>query len=70
MRDAEERDGIDLSPLTTERFVAVVPAARGDRVEATAPAADPLSEAQDPSTPSGCHLKATRRSRPPLTMRP
>ncbi|MFH9090550.1 LysR family transcriptional regulator [Streptomyces sp. NPDC017673] len=46
VRDAEERDDIDLSPLMTERFVAVVPtehpAARGDRVEATALAADPL----------------------------
>ncbi|WP_413759740.1 LysR family transcriptional regulator [Streptomyces sp. MMBL 11-3] len=46
VRDAEERDGIDLSPLRTERFVAVVPAehpaARGDRVEAAALAADPL----------------------------
>lgn len=46
VRDPEERDDIDLSPLTTERFVAIVPAehpaARGDRVEATALAADPL----------------------------
>ncbi|MEW2491803.1 LysR substrate-binding domain-containing protein [Streptomyces sp. NPDC048411] len=46
VRDAEERDDIDLSLLTTERFVAIVPtehpAARGDHVKATALAADPL----------------------------
>jgi DNA-binding transcriptional LysR family regulator len=46
VRDTEERDDIDLSLLATERFVAVVPtehpAARGDDVEATALAADPL----------------------------
>ncbi|MFE7352136.1 LysR family transcriptional regulator [Streptomyces sp. NPDC057543] len=46
VRDADERDDIDLSLLTTERFVAVVPAehpaARGNHVEATALAADPL----------------------------
>ncbi|MEV5609108.1 LysR substrate-binding domain-containing protein [Streptomyces sp. NPDC052225] len=46
VRDAEEQDGIDLSPLTTERLVAVLPsehpAAQGDRVEAAALAADPL----------------------------
>ncbi|MFD8381337.1 LysR family substrate-binding domain-containing protein [Streptomyces sp. NPDC059679] len=46
VRDAEERDGITLSPLATERFVAVVPAehpaAQGDHVAATALAADPL----------------------------
>ncbi|WSY96369.1 LysR family substrate-binding domain-containing protein [Streptomyces sp. NBC_00873] len=46
VRDAEEQDDIDLSLLTTERFVTVIPtehpAARGDHVEATALAADPL----------------------------
>ncbi|MFB6716726.1 MULTISPECIES: LysR family transcriptional regulator [unclassified Streptomyces] len=46
VRDAEQRDDIDLSLLTTERFVAVIPAdhpaAKADRVEATALAADPL----------------------------
>ena len=46
VRDAEEQDAIDLSLLTTERLVAVVPtehpAARGDHMEATALAADPL----------------------------
>ncbi|GAA3482457.1 LysR family transcriptional regulator [Streptomyces yanii] len=46
VRDAEERDGIDLSLLATERFVAVVPAehpaAGGDHVKPAALAADPL----------------------------
>ncbi|MFG3551538.1 LysR family transcriptional regulator [Streptomyces sp. NPDC047725] len=46
VRDAEERDDIDLSPLTTERFVAVIPAehpaARSDHVEARTLSADPL----------------------------
>ncbi|WP_424860263.1 LysR family transcriptional regulator [Streptomyces sp. MMS24-I29] len=46
VRDAEERDDIDLSLLTTERFVAVLPAehpaARGSHVQATALATDPL----------------------------
>ncbi|MFR9793892.1 LysR family transcriptional regulator [Streptomyces sp. MB22_4] len=46
VRDAEERDDVDLSLLMTERFVAVIPAehpaARGGRVEAAALAADPL----------------------------
>ncbi|WP_454314663.1 LysR family substrate-binding domain-containing protein [Streptomyces phaeoluteigriseus] len=46
VRDAEERDDVDLSLLTSERFVAVVPkehpAAGGDHVEARALAADPL----------------------------
>ncbi|MFG2957621.1 LysR family substrate-binding domain-containing protein [Streptomyces sp. NPDC048291] len=46
VRDAEERDDIDLSLLTTERFVAGIPtehpSARNDHAEATALAADPL----------------------------
>ncbi|MBO1414195.1 LysR family transcriptional regulator [Streptomyces sp. FH025] len=46
VRDAEERDDIDLALLATERFVAVVPAdhpaAEGDQVEAAALATDPL----------------------------
>ncbi|MFB7510155.1 LysR family transcriptional regulator [Streptomyces broussonetiae] len=46
VRDAEERSGIALTPLATERLVAVVPAhhpaARGDRLGVTALAADPL----------------------------
>ncbi|MFF4667440.1 LysR family transcriptional regulator [Streptomyces sp. NPDC001282] len=46
VRDAEERDDIDLSLLTTERFVAVLPAehpaAGGSHVQATALATDPL----------------------------
>ncbi|MGW3180011.1 LysR family transcriptional regulator [Kitasatospora sp. NPDC001119] len=46
VRDAEERDDIDLALLATERFVAVVPAdhpaARGERVQPAALAADPL----------------------------
>ncbi|MFJ9844789.1 LysR family substrate-binding domain-containing protein [Kitasatospora sp. NPDC101155] len=46
VRDIEECDDIDLALLTTERFVAVVPAdhpaAEGDRVEAAALATDPL----------------------------
>jgi DNA-binding transcriptional LysR family regulator len=46
VRDAEERDGIALSPLITERFVALVPAshpaARGSRVKPAALRADPL----------------------------
>ncbi|BCL25259.1 LysR family transcriptional regulator [Streptomyces aurantiacus] len=46
VRDAEERDGIALFPLTSEPFVGVVPAdhpaAKGERLEAAALAADPL----------------------------
>ncbi|MER5793319.1 LysR substrate-binding domain-containing protein [Streptomyces sp. NPDC001980] len=46
VRDAEERDDIALSLLTTERFVAVIPtehpAASSDHAEATALATDPL----------------------------
>lgn len=46
VRDPEERDGIDLALLTSERLVAVVPtahpAAKGDQVDARALAADPL----------------------------
>ncbi|MEU3562718.1 LysR substrate-binding domain-containing protein [Kitasatospora sp. NPDC006786] len=46
VRDAEERDDIDLALLTTERLVAVVPtdhpAAGNGRVKAAALAADPL----------------------------
>jgi DNA-binding transcriptional LysR family regulator len=46
VRDAEQRDDIDVSLLTTERLVAVIPtehpAARGDHIDVTALAADPL----------------------------
>ncbi|MGW0769409.1 LysR family transcriptional regulator [Streptomyces sp. NPDC002676] len=46
VRDADERDDVDLSLLTAERFVAVVPAqhpaARGEQVEAAALGGDPL----------------------------
>lgn len=46
VRDPEERDGIALSPLSTERFVAIVPAthpaANGSRVIPAALRADPL----------------------------
>ncbi|MGW3135545.1 LysR family transcriptional regulator [Streptomyces sp. NPDC001139] len=46
VRDAEERDDIDLSLLALERFVAVVPAehpaAKGDRLDVRDLAADPL----------------------------
>jgi DNA-binding transcriptional LysR family regulator len=46
VRDAEKRDDIDLSLLTSERFVAVVPtehpAAEGGQVEARELATDPL----------------------------
>ncbi|MFJ9118928.1 LysR family transcriptional regulator [Streptomyces sp. NPDC102394] len=46
VRDAEERDDIDLSLLASERFVAVVPAehpaAKGDRLDVRELAADPL----------------------------
>ncbi|WP_037914597.1 LysR family transcriptional regulator [Actinacidiphila yeochonensis] len=46
VRDPEEHDEIDLSPLATERFVAVVPAehaaAGRDRVDVSELAADPL----------------------------
>lgn len=46
VRDAEERDDVDLLPLAEEPFVAVVPAehpaARRDRVAAAALAAEPL----------------------------
>ncbi|MFE3458364.1 LysR family transcriptional regulator [Nocardiopsis aegyptia] len=46
VRDAEERDGIDLAPLASERFVAVVPTdhpvAERSRVDAVELAADPL----------------------------
>ncbi|WP_017623650.1 LysR family transcriptional regulator [Nocardiopsis chromatogenes] len=46
VRDAEERDDVDLLPLASERFVAVVPAdhpvAGQERAEAADLAADPL----------------------------
>ena len=46
VRDAEERNGIDLAPLASERFVAIVPAdhpaAESSRVDAAELAADPL----------------------------